>query len=208
MGRRFAALPKLIGLSAAAWFAAWACAPPTALAPPVPMAADQHREVGGTASGSALMHYRWDHGQRSLMVDGGAGVNLWAMWNVKQFDLGGTLGAEFVSPDLVGHAGFFARYRAMERENLVIAPQLGFGWSYASLALPVAVQARDDLWLYTAPELGFRLAGPVQVPVGVSVGLREDLLLNAEVGVIPGLSGLGYLDGTTVYGGVGLSARR
>lgn len=204
LSRRGRLIPKLIALGAAAWFAAWACAPPTALAPPVPMAADQRFEAGGMAAGGATI-------SRNRGAQPDTALNLWAMGRRGRWDFGGSGGLEAnLTQELVGHAGFFGRYRAIEHDNFVMSPQLGLGWFYASVALPMAVRLRNDLWFYSAPEVGLRLTGLVQLPVGLSLPLGPSTRLNAELGLqadIPYLSALGYYDGPSVYGGVGLTVR-
>ena len=168
-------LARITAISASAWFAFWACAPPASLPPPVPMAADQSFEIGAAAETGELF-------KRSdpAFDEQTYGAQAWL-----QFRTGDPTEAGIVlalsKPGLYAGGGYF-RYRPVHTEHFTLGAQVEGGFLWASLGMPVAVSPMDNLWFYTEPAVGFNQLGLVQIPVGVSYEFAGHGMVDLEFG--------------------------
>ena len=149
----------------------------------------QHSEWGGAAVGGA--------GYGEVYV----GANIWGMRHLGRWDLGGAAFRFGWGTAVPTGIGAFSRWRALETDRFVLAPQVSFGLVWASVALPAALKVAPSVWLYTAPFVGGKRA--FGVPLGASFTLKEHLRLNVE----GGLEQLVYMDSPIGYGSIGLSYR-
>lgn len=172
-----------------------ACAPPSSMPPPVPLAGDIG--VGVNASGGLGYH-------APPSGDGGTGpiIDLqgYAYSRLGQLEFG-AVAYTGLSSQLGG--GLFGR-RVMQRGGLTLAPQLELGAAWAGAALPLAWSPKPQLWLTTQPGLRV-LANPpetvlpqVSVPLGVAVQRGEHLTLTAELGLRWAITGAPCPDGATL----------
>lgn len=209
---RVSALPRLCVGLCGAWLALWACAPPSVVAPMVPMNQEKGLDLGAALTGGAQLTnpQDWGAGEHELgdrYAATAMGGQVWAVQDMGRVDLGGTFG--LLVPDANGDSGFhlgaMVRPHLVERENLLVGLDLELGVLWASVGLPVSVRASDRAWIYTDPSVGWRLSGICHVPLGVSVQTSDDVRLNAEVEYMTGA--MGYVEGPLVVGTLGLSYR-
>jgi hypothetical protein len=202
---------RSLAMIAAAYFVFWACAPPTSLPPPVPMAADQAVEFGGAATGGAYLTTSRSCPESQgcspeLDPTYGADAQLWLSTPVGDR---GTLGALlFGGTTTVIGGGGFGRVKLNSSPDSYIGLQGSAGWLWASVGVPLSVRVAGDTWLYTSPSVGFHFTGLVSLPVGVSVHLAEDVLLNAELNYTTDvMTSLGYYEVPLVHAGLGIAKR-
>lgn len=192
-------LARAIAVTASAYFAFWACAPSISMPPPVPFAADQRREVGA----AGMLGQTFPYPEADLPW----GVKVWGVWKLgERTDLGGVMGAGY--PGFYS-AGLMFRYFPVQNERFRLGVQAEGGYAWASLGVPVAYAVTPRLWLYTEPELGASMSGPLSVPLGVSYSAGEHVQLDLEVGVISLLQSerFGYLGQPAAYGSLGVGYR-
>lgn len=190
---------RVVLAGAVAWFALWACAPPSVVAPMVPLNQAKGWDLGFAASAGAGPPV--NHRAVSLA----AGTQAWAVRDLGRVDIGGTLGAMGAQGDVGPHLGVMLRPHVIERENVVVGLDLQLGVSWASVGLPVSVRASDRVWVYTDPTLGMRYTGAFVIPVGLSVEANEHLRVSTEVELLGG--DIGYIEKPFILGTVGLSYR-
>ena len=192
--RSHAAAP-LLWLLVAAWTTVWACAPPSTLPAPIPMARGDGVLLGGGATVSLAAgedcrvedRAAFDSGLPYTptcstvlqpMADG-------ASWGVvplsDRWAMGWQLGAGRATPGITG--GAMGRYDFTKSDRMLIGAQLELGAFWASVGVPASFELRDGLWLYTHPSVGLRLSGLGRIPVGVGVPLGTRLRLDMEGGV-------------------------
>lgn len=223
MAGRTSSLTRLVVGFSAGYFALWACAPTSTVAPMVPLHDQTGWDIGGAVSAGATttvenvyenvptdtgMTYEFVREERHIAPAGGAQV--WGVSDLGRVDLGLTMGAAVVGGVGGGpHGGFIVRPHLVETDDLVLGLDLQLGWLWGSLGLPVSVRASDRVWVYTDPSLGFRYSGVVNVPVGLSVEVGEHMRVNAELNYLSGneLGAMGYLENGLFMSSVGLSYR-
>lgn len=207
---RFSALARVCVGLCGAWFTLWACAPPSVVAPMVPMGQGEGWNLGGAMTGGVQLttYDTWDTGD----VDVGApqivpafGGQIWAVKERERVDLGATLGVLGSDGEGGPHLGMVVRPRLIERENLILGLDLQYGFLWGSIGVPVAVRASERAWIYTEPSVGSRYTGICHVPVGVSYKVTDEARLHAEVEYMMGATG--YIEGPMVVGSVGVSIR-
>lgn len=216
--------PMILGAIAVSYFVFWACAPPSVVAPMTPMADPRGWDLGGSLSAGGSMRTVgvYDSGPGETggieyeLVDERRevaqtyGGQVWGVYDAGRVAIGGTLGAAAVLDEGGGvHGGVMVRPTLLERDDLMVGLDVQLGWLWGSLGVPISVRATDRVWVYTDPSLGLRYTGLVNVPLGVSIEVAEKVRFNAEVDVWAGqeLLDMGYLDGATVLGTVGVSYR-
>ena len=180
------------------YFALWACAPPSVVAPLVPFDPGHTKTLGGSVVGS-------------LPLRSGNQVPSVAFW-VEEGDPDVqylfSASASYLSHDDVGSlsVGGGIRRRLVASDRLQVAVQIEGGVWWVSGSLPLSVCLGREVWLYTAPQVGKRMDHILYLPVGVSVGLGEHARthLYAEAGW-RALERIGYID--PLYGTVGMSWR-
>ncbi len=195
--RYFSSIQRLLVLAATAWIACWACAPPTSLPAPVPLAKGDGFELGGGATGGLLFEKdcRTTRDESGATVSytcdpvlGGTGdIQQWGMVAVNDrrtlgWVVNGGLGSRTYNGDPGVSAGFVTRLDLAEAPHRLIGVQAELGWLWVSVGAPVSFQVRDDIWVYTHPSIGLRNPGYLRLPFGVGVGLNERLRLDIEAG--------------------------
>lgn len=180
MGVRLSrSLARLAAVGAGAWFAFWACAPPVALPPPVPFAADQSFEAG-VAGMTGVALYRPDP-QYSPRFYGGQG---WLQFRLGEPAEAGVVLAASTTRYFAG--GGFVRVRPLRKEHFTMGFQVEGGWLWGAVGMPVAFSPTPKIWLYTEPEIGFNSLGLLTLPVGTRFLLSEHLMLDLELGTAVG----------------------
>ncbi|MCB9761037.1 MAG: hypothetical protein H6739_14455 [Alphaproteobacteria bacterium] len=186
------------GLMAGAigYFVLWACAPPTAMPPPMP-SAEGHTWSGGVAAIGGVTGFQ----------EPALGAHLWGHRRLgERVDLGLTAFGGY--PYMFG-GGAYTRVGFVMKPNLYVGGQVSAGYLYAYGSVPISYGITDRIWVYTNPAVGVSFIGLAHIPVGVSAGLTEHLNLNVEAGMhgdFQALVELGYFGLVTdAYGAVGLS---
>jgi hypothetical protein len=73
------------------------------------------------------------------------------------------------------------RWTPLHLHRLAAGAELELGYAWAGLALPLATQPIDGLWLYTAPRLGtMGVHLTPALPFGVSLETLPGIMLRAE----------------------------
>jgi len=215
---------RLLMLAAGAWLSLWACAPPSTLPAPIPLAKSDGVELGGGATVSLGLgedcrvpeEVAFDTGiiyepvcERTAVVFPDA-----AHWGVvpinDQWAVGWNVAVGLGTPGLVG--GAMGRYDISKSDRFLIGPQLELGVAWGALGLPASMQVNDRLWLYTHPSVGYRMSGLARAPVGLGLEVGERMRLDMEAGfAVPMMRGTytsyDSLTGTRTWLGVGLSSR-
>ena len=170
---------RLVTLAACAWFAFWACAPPTTMPPPIPFAKQASKELGGAVAGDLGMGGVGTAGQ--FWFYGGSNPrNRW----------GGTLAGGYANLgyDSLGWlAGGVSYQRIAKNERTGFTVEAGF--LYARVGVPLMMPlANRKTWLYTRPTVGLNMAGAFELPVGIQYR-NNGTVWRAEAG----LRALGYI---------------
>lgn len=169
-------LLQLLTLAASAWYALWACAPPSTLRS-ITVDLDQPSEFGGGLTYAAPIGEAGTCGG-SLLGCEGTSAQLWYQRRLGQrVTLGGSLFAG--GPAGVG-GGLLTRFHLAEAERFRLGTDLDVGFLWAGVALPMAGRVGPDLWLYTAPGAQIANLQQVRLPVGVAYGATESMWLHAE----------------------------
>ena len=217
-------LPRVILLLSGAWFSFWACAPPSTLPAPIPMAKGSGVELGGGAVLSAVAGEDCRVPEDAVFDTGivsGADCQRTiqalpdlAHWGTvpltDQWAVGWQLSGGMATPGIAG--GVMGRYDFTKSDRMLIGPQLELGIAWGSIGLPASVRVGDDLWLYTHPSFGYRMNGLARMPVGLGIPLGERLRLDVEAGFATPLMQATYtrfdsLSGVRTWTGVGLSTQ-
>jgi hypothetical protein len=85
-------------------------------------------------------------------------------------------------PALISGGVYTRRSMAASNEVRSINYQLEGGWLWAGASLPMAVKVGDNTWLTTQPGIRMSFVGLVQLPVGFSWELNNNMRLDAEIG--------------------------
>lgn len=216
--------PRLLVLLCGAWFSFWACAPPSTLPAPIPMAKGGGIELGGAgvlslASGEDCRipeDAAFDTGRYYVPQCTDTVVPLGDIFHYgvvplsDQWALGWQVGGGTGTPGLVG--GAMARYDFTKNKRMLVGPQLELGVAWGSLGLPASFQVGDKVWLYTHPSVGYRMNGLGRVPVGVGLPIGDRLRLDVEAGyALPVMQGIytryESFEGGRTWIGAGLSTR-
>jgi len=215
-------LPRVLMLMTGAWFSFWACAPPSTLPAPVPMAKGDPMQLGGGAVVSLVQgedcrvpdNAAFDTGlyyvpECSPTVEPLADLTHWGTVALTdQWMVGWQAGVGVATPGLVG--GAMGRYDFTKNKRMLIGPQLELGFAWGAIGLPASFQVGDKLWLYTHPSVGYRMNGLGRVPVGMALPIGDRLRLDLEAGyAIPYMQGAytryDSLTGGRAWFGAGLS---
>ena len=215
---------RFVALLAGAWISSWACAPPSTLPAPIPLAKGTGVELGAgvtvslangedcrIAADAALdtrSPYTPTCTPTTLALPD---IAHWGMVPVSdRWAVGWQLSAGAGTPGIAG--GVAARYDFTRSERMLIGPQLEAGVAWGAIGLPASIRVGDRLWLYTHPSVGYRLNGLGRVPIGMGMPIGKRLRLDVEGGyAVPVMHGL-YTRYDAVYGGrswvsAGLSTR-
>jgi hypothetical protein len=189
--------PAIVG---GAYFALWACAPAATLPSPVPMTADRPNELG--LSGTAMAGRSLTDSAEAPYLAGTGAIH-----NYRRLGAAGGLGFSAFGGqiNLVG-VGVVTRLNLHETDRALVAVQPEVGWMYAALALPLAMRVGDDLWVHTAPSIGYRMLRFGELPIGLTYQSPDGFSLTAEAAVAYGDgtgSGefLSFAPGTNVLSG-------
>lgn len=183
-------LVAALGTLCAAYFALWACAPVAMVRPPVPMPADDRSEIGLAAGINEALETT---GYLTPMsTPNGPTGQLWYAHHFgdDRFVLGAVVFGGTSS--LIG-TGVTLRYNAVRAQRFRLGLDVDGGLGWVSAGVPMAFRFTDALWLYTAPSAGYRAAQAIRVPVGLSIGLGDHVLLTPEVSVGAGGAGNGLV---------------
>ncbi|HCH62315.1 MAG: hypothetical protein CL927_14780 [Deltaproteobacteria bacterium] len=186
--------PLLLLLSGV-WLTFWACAPPSTLPAPIPMAKGDGVLLGSGASVSLATREdcriddaaAFDSGLPytptcSTALQPSADGAFWGVVPLSdRWAVGGQLTAGQATPGIAG--GVMGRYDFTKNERMLIGAQVELGAFWMSVGVPASFQVRDRVWLYTHPSLGLRTSGPSRIPLGVGVPLGSRLRLDVEGGV-------------------------
>ncbi|HEV8247400.1 MAG TPA: hypothetical protein VGP93_16595 [Polyangiaceae bacterium] len=150
------------------------CAPLANLRPAGELA-DNHRsyELGAAAVGLGPRPYVEEEWQLTGQVWGTLALSRWVELSaIGAFDNSGLA------------AGGALRWTPLSLHRVAAGGEVELGFAWAALALPVAVQPLDGVWLYTAPRLGNQgVYLTPAVPLGLSVQTFQGLMVRAEVDV-------------------------
>ncbi|MFZ5475454.1 MAG: hypothetical protein ACOZNI_01660 [Myxococcota bacterium] len=164
-----------------------ACAPVAMMPPPTPFAEGQHFEVGGALTGSAYDTRFSTCGTDFGAPCSGLGLHGYALGRIGPVDLGGLVYAGMAE---AAGGGVLVRVSPVDTRRFRLGAQLDGGWIWAALGVPVAVGLSDRVWLYSQPSAGWRTAGVVRVPLGVSIRMPYGYVAHFEAGV-----GTGHVEG-------------
>ncbi len=164
-----------------------ACSPPSAMPPPVPLAAGSPADLGVAMTagyghtGSYEAMYITDEESAPAMFFGDA--QAWILMGpggkAPQFGFVGSMGlGQLVT------FGAMVRYTSIRMHNFRLGIQADGGWAWVRASMPVAYAPRDGTWLWSNPALqvspdavnyGFGGNAPtVQVPLGLSQVIGRD----------------------------------
>lgn len=206
-------LPRLLVLLASAWLAFWACAPPSTLPAPVPMAKGEGVALGGGAVGGVA----WERCEGPEAERGNClpetvptvDLQHWGMGALSdQWALGWTIGGGVGTPGIAG--GGMVRFDALATKRALLGPQLEGGFAWWAVGLPMALEVKDGLWLTAHPSYGARAMASLRLPVGLGIALGERSRLDLEAGVgrsvpAPGLGSLVLIQPHRAWIGVGFT---
>lgn len=186
---------RVVWVLSGVWMAVWACAPPSTLPAPIPMAKGDGVLLGGGATVSLVPGEdcriedaaAFDTGIAytptcASVIDPRMDGSTWGVVPLSnRWAVGWQLGAGTTTPGMSG--GVMGRYDFSRSERLLIGPQVELGLAWAAVGLPASVQVGDRLWVYTHPSVGIRMSGVGRIPVGVGLPLGSRLRLDLEGGV-------------------------
>ena len=200
-GRRLAQLTCLATCGVIAW---WACAPIVGTMPspaPLPGDPDAWAYTGTLSYGPTLVepycHQQGASCATSLELTPSVGAVDLALSKrmAERFTMGAHLGGG-IGAGL--YLGATSRYFVVDQDTLRVGIEGQFGFLWAAIGVPVAVRLNDNLWLHTAPSVGYRLAHQTRLPVGLSIDQSDGLRLGFEVAGGYGPNVLAdYVDGGT-----------
>ncbi len=133
-------------LLAAAGLTLLACAPPSTMPPPVPMAKGTHMEVGAATSVG--------YGFRPILEEGSttsatADVQIWGLFGVtKRFQVGVT---GFAGNSSAAGLGVLARYQLLRAPGSAVYFQADGGLGWARVGFPWSRRLRKDRWFTSSP---------------------------------------------------------
>ena len=188
---------EIVCLIGAAHVVPWGCAPPTTLPPPVPMAED-----ATAMTGMALVSGPGAARPGALLLGGTEPEIDFTVWGHRKRH-GGLLlgGVMFAGTTSLLGAGLYARKSFNNSPDFLIGGQFSGGLLWASVGLPFSIRIHGDVWLYTHPTFGYRLATPLFLPLGLSmpagrgqISVEATLGLTMENSVNRSLAELGYFD--------------
>ena len=172
----FITLPTMVGV---AYFVLWACAPPAALPPPVPMTGTPTmnpqpagltqektpRTVTGEIGIGAMV------GVDSLSPEGGGWSWLSAHIDGQSgsVDLGVVASAQFILEGGAAAGGGYLRVMKKRPSNTQFGVELSGGAFWGRIAFPYMTQRTKNSWLYLSPGATVSLASDVQLPVGIAI---------------------------------------
>ncbi len=180
---------RLVVLCTSVYFAFWGCAPLMSTPPAAPVAADRSHELGlSVASGAPAIGYRHRF----------KGVHM----RMKEMDGPGRseVGVHaFVSGDFLPGVGAYFRQYVVSNERVNFGAEIGGGYLYGEVALPISIAVHDRVSLTAKPANGIWGA---RSPVGLSVELE-----NGRIDVEAGANALWEAEtgGEYPYVGVGIS---
>lgn len=169
-----------------ALFALWACSPMMSGPPPVPLATppegarawEHSGRMGAALSGAtSVPRSELSHDQNGF----GGSATLWIGRGLGEHgEIGGI--ANFAMLAELGYLGYFGsevpvtpsgglylRKDLSKNSDTYLGISGSVGWLYGSVGAPMGWKLNDRVWLYTHPELGWDLAGVVQLPLGVTL---------------------------------------
>lgn len=118
----------------------------------------------------------------------------------------GNRGQDPLGQGLFG-AGGFVRYALKHSEEAYFGLQLGGGWLYGQVGVPLARKVGDRTWLYAQPAWGSTARGVAAQywPVGLSFRMDSQLSIHGEIGAETHLLSQLHRDYNLVYGSIGVS---
>lgn len=138
----------------------------------------------------------------------GPGAQVWYAWHPTDHVSAGVV-AFAGTPSLFGGGALF-RWLPLTDDRVRAGIDLGLGFAWVEVGLPMGFRLTDRVWLYTAPSVGIRTSQTVRVPVGLSFRLGDHVQLTPEASVGYGNTPIFMGDvwpGLQVYGALGSSFR-
>lgn len=167
------ALTLLLG----AWYAFWACAPPSSFRS-MSVDLDRPSEFGAGYTYAAPFPGADPGCELGLLGCEGGGVQLWYQHRLgRRVTLGGNLfGA---GPSGIG-GGLLTRFHLVEAERFRFGTDVDVGFLWAGVSLPLAARVAPDLWVYTAPTVQVSNIQFARFPLGLGFGATESMWLHGE----------------------------
>lgn len=179
-------LLQLGSVLASAWYALWACAPAATMRP-MTLDMDTPNEFGLAGSVTQFVGAPETCADDLFGCSAGFDGQIWYQRRfLERFSFGGTIfGGE--SSNL--GAGVFGRFHWLETDRFRLGTDLEGGFLWGAVGVPFSVRLVGNLWVYTNPSVGMRLAQSARFPLGVAYGINEHWWIQAE-----GAYGFNFLD--------------